>query len=81
MLGLAGWAVKHVKLPKWVDDPKVWRHVHATLTFLWLLAVIPSLIWWKDSVPWIVFMSVWANVASSIGSWQAARAEDSNSEE
>jgi hypothetical protein len=37
--------------------------------------MIPSLIWWRESVPWLVIMSVWANVAGHWSSWQASRAE------
>lgn len=53
----------------------MWRRFHGTLTLVWLLLIIPSLIWWRESVPWLVFMSVWANVAASASSWQGSRAE------
>jgi hypothetical protein len=35
----------------------------------------PSLIWWKASIPWLVAMSVWANVAGHFASWMGARSE------
>jgi hypothetical protein len=60
-----------------VGTARQWRHIHAGLTIAWLILIIPSMLLWKDSVPWLVFMSVWANVAGSFGSWQAARAEES----
>jgi hypothetical protein len=52
------------------------RRFHAVATIVWLLLAIPSLIWWKDSLLWIILLSVWANVASHFGAWQGARAED-----
>jgi hypothetical protein len=60
--------------------PARWlRRFHAVATVVWLLLVVPSVIWWRDSVPWVVAMSVWANVASHFGAWQASRAEDAAS--
>lgn len=55
--------------------PKFWRRFHAAMTIIWFLLILPSLTIWRDSVPWVVFMSVWANVGTHFGAWQAARAE------
>jgi hypothetical protein len=52
------------------------RRVHAVLTVVWLLLVIPTVVWWHSSILWVALMSVWANVASHFSGWQAARAED-----
>jgi hypothetical protein len=49
--------------------------VHATLTIAWAILIAPSLLWWRESVPWLVLMSAWANVAGSAASLQAARAD------
>lgn len=35
------------------------------MTVTWLLLLIPTLLWWKDSLVWVVVMSWWANVAAS----------------
>lgn len=38
------------------------------LTVFWILAIPPSLIWFKDSVLWVILISLWANIAShSVG--------------
>jgi hypothetical protein len=58
-----------------VASPAFLRAFHGTLTGVWLLLIVPSLVWWRESVPWLVFMSVWANVAGHFASWQAARVE------
>lgn len=51
-----------------------WARVWLGCTITWLLLAIPSIIWWSQSIAWLVFMSVWANVAASAATWQAARA-------
>jgi hypothetical protein len=52
------------------------RRFHAVMTVAWLALAVPSLIWWKTSITWVIVLSVWANVASHFGAWQGARAED-----
>jgi hypothetical protein len=57
--------------------PVAWlRRFHAAATIAWLLLTIPSVLWWKHSLLWVIILSVWANVASHFSGWQAARAED-----
>lgn len=55
------------------------RRAHLVLTLVWLVLVVPTLLWWGQSVTWVALMSVWANVASHFSGWQAARAEDAAS--
>lgn len=54
------------------------RKFHAAATLTWMLLLVPTLLWWKDSILWVAIMSIWANVASHWSGYQAARAEDSN---
>jgi hypothetical protein len=66
------------KLKHLVDlfqDPKFLRQFHGYATIMWMILVIPSLLFWSESVMWVVLLSVWANIASHWASWQAARAE------
>ncbi|HEX5543629.1 MAG TPA: hypothetical protein VFX60_19100 [Micromonospora sp.] len=57
--------------------PVLWlRRLHAALTILWLLLIVPTLLWWRHSVPWLLFVSIYAIVISHATAWQAARAED-----
>ena len=57
------------------------RRLHAGATVMWALLLIPTVLWWRDSVFWVALMSVWANLAGHAGAWQAARAEDASSED
>lgn len=52
----------------------IWVRVWRGCTVLWALLIIPSVLRWSNSIAWLVFMSVWANVAASAATWQAARA-------
>lgn len=54
------------------------RHLHAGLTILWALLIIPAIFWWRDSVPFLVLCSVYANLA---GHWAAYEAAKSKKEE
>jgi len=58
---------------------KTWRHIHATLTLVWFLLVIPTtVILWADSVLWVALISCYANAAAHFSAWQGTRAEESN---
>lgn len=52
------------------------RRLHLTLTVVWVLLVVPTLLWWRQSILWVAFMSLYANVAGHWAAWQATRAED-----
>ena len=43
------------------------------LTLVWLLLIIPTMVWWKDSILWVAMMSIWANVASHFTGYIAGR--------
>ena len=42
---------------------------------MWLVIVIPGVLWWKYSIPFLVFVSIYANVAGHWSSWQAVKVE------
>lgn len=48
---------------------------HAAATLAWLALCVPGLTWWRNSVVFVVFASLWANVATHASAWQATRAE------
>ena len=52
------------------------RHLHAALTVAWLITAIPAVLWWRNSVAFVVFASVYANVVGHWSAWQATRAEE-----
>jgi hypothetical protein len=62
-------------LLEWFLNPTILRRFHASASIVWIVLIVPTLIWWKDSVLWVALMSLWANIASHWSGWQAARAE------
>lgn len=51
------------------------RKFHLVMMALWCLLVIPTLLWWKDSILWVALMSIYACIEGHFASYQAARAE------
>jgi len=66
------------RIIKILHNPKILRKVHGILTIIWILLIIPSLLWWSDSILWIILMSTWANIAGHWSAYQAASSEVDN---
>lgn len=58
-----------------LHDPKFTTAFHKWLTIIWILLIIPGILWWAESIPFLVFMSLWANIAGHWSAYQASRAE------
>ncbi|MGI5515226.1 hypothetical protein [Streptomyces sp. CA-106131] len=54
---------------------RILSRLHLTLTVGWALLAIPTLIWWRNSILWVAFMSLYANVAVHSSAFQGTRAE------
>lgn len=65
------------------NNPSVMRALHGWLTIAWLLAAVPCVLinGLRNSVPLLVFISVYANVAGHFAAWQAARVEQKQDEQ
>lgn len=50
-------------------------YVHLTMTIVWAVAIIPTLLWWSQSIFWVAFMSLYANFIGHWGAYQATRGE------
>lgn len=61
--------------------PEVLRRFHGIATCFWLVMAIPSMLFWKNSVAYLVMLSVYAVVTGHWSSWQAARVEVKQDEE
>ena len=46
---------------------------HKWATIAWAVLALPTVLWWRDSIFWVAFMSLYANVASHWAAYQAAR--------
>lgn len=58
-----------------LDDPKFAKRVHAWLAIIWLVASVPIMIWLKNSISFLVFISVYAVVAGHWSGFDAAGAD------
>jgi hypothetical protein len=58
-----------------LGDPQWHRRINGWLTVAWALLAVPSMLWWKDSIPYLVGLSVYAVVTGHLASWQSARTE------
>lgn len=54
------------------------RRVHLFLLSVWVVLIPPTLIWWKESILWVLLISIYANIVSHWSAYQAVRAEESN---
>jgi len=59
-------------------DPAAWRKFHLVATVVWFLIIIPTVIFWSESVLWIALISCYANMVGHFSAWQASRAEDNS---
>lgn len=47
--------------------------VHLAALAVWALLLIPTLLWWRESILWVAFMSLYANFGAHLGALEAAR--------
>ena len=48
---------------------------HLCLGLLWVVMIPPTIFLWKDSIQYLVFISVYAVIVGHISAFQAAKAE------
>lgn len=58
----------------------VLRYYHLTMMIVWPVLLIPTVIWWKESVVWVAALSLYANFASEFAAWHGARTEERQEE-
>lgn len=51
------------------------KKFHLLMMVLWGSLALPTVIWWKESILWVAFMSLYANFVGHYGAYQATRAE------
>lgn len=47
--------------PEWWSRAKPVQRLHLLAAFVWVLLVVPTLVWWHESILWVAFMSLYAN--------------------
>ncbi|EIX9245930.1 hypothetical protein MLE57_002775 [Klebsiella pneumoniae] len=56
------------------------KRCHLVADVMWVGLAIPSLIWWKDSVLWVILISIYANIVGHLSGYSAARADQAAEE-
>ncbi|HCF8690403.1 TPA: hypothetical protein NIW38_001042 [Klebsiella pneumoniae] len=56
------------------------KRCHLVAAVIWVGLAIPSLIWWKDSVLWVILISIYANIVGHLSGYSAARADQAAEE-
>lgn len=56
--------------------PTLIKKMHLVTAGLWIVLAIPSVIWWRNSVLWIIIISIYANVVGHLSGYTAARADE-----
>jgi hypothetical protein len=46
-----------------------------TMSFVWIVLTVPSLLFWKNSILWVIVISLWANIVGHFSAYIAARSE------
>lgn len=54
--------------------PALIKRCHLVAAVMWVILAIPSLIWWKNSVLWVILISIYANIVGHLSGYSAARA-------
>ncbi|ENU3138424.1 hypothetical protein ACFHZ2_003694 [Klebsiella pneumoniae] len=56
------------------------KRCHLVAAVMWVGLAIPPLIWWKDSVLWVILISIYANIVGHLSGYSAARADQAAEE-
>ncbi|HCI6794748.1 hypothetical protein [Klebsiella pneumoniae] len=56
------------------------KRCHLIAAVMWVGLAIPSLICWKDSVLWVILISIYANIVGHLSGYSAARADQAAEE-
>ena len=56
------------------------KRCHLVAAVMWVGLAIPSLIWWKDSVLWVILISIYVNIVGHLSGYSAARADQAAEE-
>lgn len=60
----------------------IWlKRFHLTMMCMWALLAIPGLLWWRESILFVMLLSLYANFAGEFAAYQASRVETEGSDD
>lgn len=51
------------------------KRFHLMMVIVWVALSVPGILFWKDSILFVIILSLYANIAGEFGAYQAARTE------
>lgn len=57
-------------------SPKMIKRCHLFAAVVWCGLAIPSVLWWKNSVLWVILISIYANIVGHLSGYTAERADE-----
>ena len=65
------WRNLRENTPSWLNR----RNIHLGLGIMWILLLIPAFLFWKESILFVIVMSIYANVEASFAAREGAASE------
>lgn len=62
---------------------QLFRRFHGAATIFWIVMVIPTILYWKESVTYLVFLSIYTVILDHVGAWETlklARSQEKSQE-
>ncbi len=56
-----------------------WRRgssLHMMWAVVWALLAIPSMLWWYESIRWVIIVSLWANAYTCLSAYEGAKSKE-----
>lgn len=54
---------------------RIQRKYHATMMVVWPALSVPGVLWWRESIIFVILVSLYANFATEFGAWHASGAQ------
>jgi hypothetical protein len=71
-----------MRAPRWIREPRLASRIHAAAAGVFLVQIpVAVLTPLKDSVPYLVFLSLWALVGAHWSAYQAAQSEEASEDD
>lgn len=55
-----------------IRTSKFRKKMHRFLAIFWMIMIVPTILWWNDSVLWVALMSLYSNIEVSLSAMEGA---------
>lgn len=56
------------------------RRFHLMMMIVWAVLAVPGILWWRESILFVIILSIYANFAAEAAAYQGARSEERQDE-